>query len=80
MWEGASAQALAPGGQLVTITGDTQGAFGIMELLTRGYQLVSRKLYCWFAIGGGASYHQVEAIKTPTHIQLTQPTLLNQTI
>ena len=43
----------------MTITGDTQGVFGVLELLTRGYQLVSRKLYCWLVIGGGASYHQV---------------------
>lgn len=59
VWEGAASGALAPGGQLVTITGDTQGVFSIPELLTRGYQLVSRKLYCWLVIGGGASYHQV---------------------
>ena len=59
VWEGAASGALAPGGQLVTITGDTQGVFSISELLTRGYQMVSRKLYCWLVIGGGASYHQV---------------------
>ena len=60
MWDGASAGTLAPGGKLVTITGDSQGAVGVLELLKRGYQTVSRKLYCLFVIGRFASYHQVD--------------------
>eukprot|EP00658_Telonema_sp_P-2_P027650 TRINITY_DN21321_c0_g1_i5.p1 TRINITY_DN21321_c0_g1~~TRINITY_DN21321_c0_g1_i5.p1 ORF type:complete len:254 (-),score=43.23 TRINITY_DN21321_c0_g1_i5:217-978(-) len=55
-WEGASSGGLAEGGQLVTITGDVQREMDLTELFTRGYHIVSRKLWCWLWLGG-AGYH-----------------------
>lgn len=57
VWQGAASGVLAPGGQLVTITGDVQRTLDLQDLLTRGYQIVTRKLYCLLALGG-AGYHQ----------------------
>jgi len=57
VWEGAASGVLAPGGQFVTITGDVQRTLDLQDLLTRGYQIVTRKLYCLLALGG-AGYHQ----------------------
>merc|ERR1712007_113021 len=56
-WYGASSGVLARGGQLVTITGDVQRTLDLNDLLTRGYQIVTRKLFCLVKLGGGG-YHQ----------------------
>eukprot|EP00930_Biecheleria_cincta_P046526 TRINITY_DN32092_c0_g1_i1.p1 TRINITY_DN32092_c0_g1~~TRINITY_DN32092_c0_g1_i1.p1 ORF type:complete len:379 (-),score=61.85 TRINITY_DN32092_c0_g1_i1:359-1495(-) len=56
-WQGASSGVLAAGGQFVTITGDIQRTLDIADLLSRGYQIVTRKLYCLLSLGGGG-YHQ----------------------
>lgn len=56
VWDEASSGALAPRGQLVTITGDVQRTLDIWDLLVRGYQIVSRKLYCITVKSCG--YHQ----------------------
>ena len=56
VWDGASGGALAPGGQLVTITGDVQRTLDIHDLLARGYQIVTRKLHCMVVASCG--YHQ----------------------
>ena len=73
-WEGAAAGALAEGGQYVTITGDAQVPLDIGDLLTRGYQIVSRNWFGFFSLGR-ARYHQytqlggesenLEAVLTP---------------
>lgn len=57
VWDGAASGVLAQGGQLVTITGDVQRTLDISDLLTRGYQIVTRKLFCLVNLGGGG-YHQ----------------------
>jgi len=57
VWNGASAGVLARGGHLVTITGDTQGPLTVIEILKRGWQLVSRNAFTLFQMGG-AVYHQ----------------------
>lgn len=58
VWEGASAGALASGGQLVTITGDHQDILTPAELLRRGFHLLTRKAWLLF-YRGGAGYHMV---------------------
>jgi len=55
-WEGAST-VLASGGQFVTIIGDVQKPLDFVDLLTRGYQILTRKLYCLVLLRG-AGYHQ----------------------
>jgi NADPH:quinone reductase-like Zn-dependent oxidoreductase len=57
VWEGAAAGALAKGGHLITITGDIQRNFDLTDLLSRGYQIVTRSFYCLLFNGGGG-YHQ----------------------
>jgi len=57
VWDGAASGVLASGGRLITITGDVQRALDVPDLLTRGYQIVSRNLFCLWHNGGGG-YHQ----------------------
>jgi alcohol dehydrogenase len=56
VWDGATS-VLADSGQLITITGDTQGNMDIPELIKRGWQIFTRNSYLRLN-HGGAAYHQ----------------------
>ena len=48
---------LAQGSQFVTITGDVQRNLDLVDLLSRGYQILTRNIHLYFWYGGGR-YHQ----------------------